>query len=192
MTNFGQGSAAFRPPGFRFSPKCHPGISIALWGGTARLLRQFGAYETHFEFKREAAMREIIRPETLWREVIPIGSFLLVVLIIFLIALFADREDIADASSAVQWTMGFVGAIVSIVATFGLFWRALNGDPLEAQFGFVLSLLAGLLLVGVHWSLAIALGVIGVALIAREIWGRRLGGASTSAPAYSSADRTMP
>jgi hypothetical protein len=138
-------------------------------------------------------MREIIRPEALWREVIPIGIFLLVVLIIFLIALFADREDIADASSAVQWTMGFVGAIVSIIATFGLFWRALNGDPLEAQFGFVLSLLAGLLLVGVHWSLAIALGVIGVALIAREIWGRRLGGTSTSAPAYStSADRTMP
>jgi hypothetical protein len=75
------------------------------------------------------------------------------------------------------------GRWVSVVATFGLFWRALNGEPLEMQFGFVLALLAGLLLVGVHWSLAIALGIIGVALIAREVWSRYWpSGSSAAAP----------
>src|SRR5690242_10241266 len=120
-------------------------------------------------------MREIVRPETLYREVIPIAVFTLVVAIIFIIALLTTRENLADASAAVQWTMAFVGAVVSIIATFGLFWRALNGAPLDMQFGFVLALLAGLLLVGVHWSLAIAMGIIGVALIVRELWSRRWG-----------------
>jgi hypothetical protein len=127
-------------------------------------------------------MREIVRPETLWREVIPIAAFTLIIAIIFLIAL-VNGPDLAAASAAVQWTMAFVGALVSVVATFGLFWRALNGEPLEMQFGFVLALLAGLLLVGVHWSLAIALGIIGVALIAREVWSRYWpSGSSAAAP----------
>jgi membrane protease YdiL (CAAX protease family) len=115
-------------------------------------------------------MRDIFRPEALWREVIPIGIFALIVLFIFLIAFF-NTEDLAGAQGALLWTMNAVGALLAVLATFGLFWRALQGDPLELQFGFVLALLAGLLLVNVHWSLAIALGVIGVSLIAREIWG---------------------
>jgi hypothetical protein len=141
--------------------------------------------------EREAAMamREVIRPETLYREVIPIAVFTLIVAIIFLIALFANRDNLADASAAVQWTMAFVGAVVSVIATFGLFWRALNGASLDMQFGFVLALLAGLLLVGVHWSLAIALGLIGVALIARELWSRRWGDTASS---YRTADSPLP
>ena len=136
-------------------------------------------------------MREIIRPETMWREVIPIAIFTLIIAMIFIIALVVDRDDLADANAAVQWTMAFVGAIVSIVATFGLFWRALNGAAIDVQFGYVLALLAGLLLVGVHWSLAIALGIIGVALIVRELWTRR--SAEPAATSYSTApDRTIP
>ncbi|MEX0612385.1 MAG: hypothetical protein WD738_08075 [Pirellulales bacterium] len=116
-------------------------------------------------------MREIIRPEVLWREVLPLAVFALIIAVVFLIAFF-NYEDLAEADLAVAWTVRLVGALVAVVATFGLFWRALNGEPLEQQFGFVLALLAGLLLMGVHWSLAIALGLIGVALIAREIWSR--------------------
>jgi membrane protease YdiL (CAAX protease family) len=119
-------------------------------------------------------MREIFRPETLWREVIPIGIFALVVFIIFLLAFF-NTEDLAGAQGALIWTMNAVGALLAVLATFGLFWRALHGDPLDLQFGFVLALLAGLLLVNVHWSLAIALGIIGVSLIVREIWFGRSG-----------------
>jgi len=115
-------------------------------------------------------MREIIRRETLWRDVIPLAIFAGVVALIFLIAILVDTEDLNDADIAVSWTMRLLGALVAVVATFGLFWRALNGEPLDRQFGFVLALLAGLLLIGVHWSLAIALGLIGVALIGREIW----------------------
>ena len=115
-------------------------------------------------------MRDIFRPEALRREVIPIGIFALIVLIIFLIAFF-NREDLAGAQGALLWTMNAVGVLLAVLATFGLFWRALQGDPLDLQFGFVLALLAGLLLVNVHWSLAIALGLIGVSLIAREVWG---------------------
>jgi hypothetical protein len=122
-------------------------------------------------------MREIIRQETLWRDVVPLAAFAGVVLVVFLIGMMNTTENLGDAEVAVSWTMRLVGALVALVATFGLFWRALNGEPLQLQFGFVLALLAGLLLIGVHWSLAMALGLIGVALIAREIWVGYFGGA---------------
>jgi hypothetical protein len=137
-------------------------------------------------------MREIFRPETLWREVIPLAIFALVVLFIFLLAFF-NREDLVDADMAVGWTRQAVGGLIAVVATFGLFWRALHGDPLDSQFGFVLALLAGLLLVNVHWSLAIALGIIGVALIAREIWLRNVPSARTSDVGFAAqTDRQLP
>ena len=131
-------------------------------------------------------MREIFRPETLWREVIPIGIFAVAVLIIFLLAFF-NTEDLPGAQDALVWTMNAVGALLAVLATFGLFWRALHGDPLDLQFGFVLALLAGLLLVNVHWSLAIALGIIGVSLIVREIWLGRSGRGNSPPP-----DRPLP
>jgi hypothetical protein len=121
---------------------------------------------------KERAMREIIRQDVLWREVIPLATFAVIVAIVFMLAIFSGAEDLADADYAMSWTVRLVGALVAVVATFGLFWRAMNGAPLELQFGFVLALLAGLLLLGIHWSLAIALGVIGVALIVREVYSR--------------------
>jgi hypothetical protein len=138
-------------------------------------------------------MREIIRPETLWRDVIPLAIFAGIAALIFLIAILNTTEDLTDADIAVSWTMRLLGALVSIVATFGLFWRALNGEPLDRQFGFVLALLGGLLLMGVHWSLAIALGLIGVALIGREIWSGLYRGAGPPDPNYpTTTSRTDP
>jgi hypothetical protein len=138
-------------------------------------------------------MREIIRPDVLWREVIPLAVFALIIFVVFLIALNSDSDDLNEADMALTWTVRVVGALVAVVATFGLFWRALNGAPLELQFGFVLALLAGLLLLGVHWSLAIALGAIGVALIVREIWGRHYATPGTTDAGYSArADRPLP
>jgi hypothetical protein len=137
-------------------------------------------------------MREIIRPETLWREVIPIGAFAVLVLILLVIAATNNNEDLNDGSIAISWTMHVVGAVIALLAAFGLFWRALNGEPLELQFGFVLALLAGLLLIDVHWSLAIALAVIGVALIARELWGGRLSRARTGDIGYTPPADPLP
>jgi hypothetical protein len=121
-------------------------------------------------------MREIIRQDVLWREVIPLAAFALVIAVVFMIAAMSGGDDLADVDLAMSWTVRLVGGLVAVVATFGLFWRALNGASLEMQFGFVLALLAGLLLMGIHWSLAIALGVIGVALIVREVLTRYYGG----------------
>ena len=128
-------------------------------------------------------MRDIFQPDALRREVIPLAVFALIVLVIFIIA--STFQNVAEAEFAVNWTMRAMGGLIAIVATFGLFWRALNGEPLELQFGFVLALLAGLLLVNVHWSLAIALGSIGVALIVREIWLRYVPSSGASSSGYS-------
>jgi hypothetical protein len=114
-------------------------------------------------------MREIFRPEAVWREVIPLVVFAGVVIILYLIALMIDSADLQRADNATVWTMRIVGALIATVAAFGLFWRCLHGDPLDLQFGFVLALLAGLLLVQVHWSLAMALGAIGVTMVVKEL-----------------------
>jgi hypothetical protein len=139
-------------------------------------------------------MREIIRPETLWRDVVPLAVFALIVLAVFLIAMMNSTENLNDADVAIAWTMRLVGALIAVVAVFGLFWRALNGEPLDLQFGFVLALLAGLLLIGVHWSLAIALGVIGVALIVRELWTGNYRRARSADVGYTTSppDRPLP
>jgi hypothetical protein len=138
-------------------------------------------------------MREIIRQDVLWREVLPLAAFALIVALVFMIAMFSGGEDLADADYALTWTVRLVGALVAVVATFGLFWRAMNGASLELQFGFVLALLAGLLLLGIHWSLAIALGAIGVALIVREAYSRFfVGSRRTDADYPAPMDRPMP
>jgi hypothetical protein len=140
-------------------------------------------------------MRQIFRPEALWREVIPIAIFALVVLLIFIIVRVSinDVTDTTRTEFAWSWTMRAIGGLIAVVAAFGLFWRALNSDALELQFSFVLALLAGLLLVNVHWSLSIALGIIGVALIIREIWGGRSMAGRTADVGYTSpTDRPLP
>jgi hypothetical protein len=67
---------------------------------------------------------------------------------------------------------------------------------LDLQFSYVLALLAGLLLIDVHWSLAIALGLIGVALILREIWSGGYLRRRTADAGYTTtpgpADRPLP
>src|SRR5688572_14193257 len=128
-------------------------------------------------------MREIMRRDVLWNEVLPLVVFLAVVLLIFGIALGND-EDLPEMNMAVAWTMRFIGALMAILAAFGLFWRVVQGEGLERQFGFVMLLLAGLLLVDVHWSLAIALGAIGVGLIVRAIMLRDYSAASGTATDY--------
>jgi hypothetical protein len=143
---------------------------------------------------KELIMREIIRPELLWREVIPLAVAAGVVLLVFLIALgtIDTADDMNEAAYAVDWTRQVMGALIAIVAAFGLFWRALNGEPLELQFGYVLALLAGLLLLSPHWSLAIALAAIGVALVIRSIWGRYYPVARADVDHPTAVDRPIP
>lgn len=141
-------------------------------------------------------MREIIRPETVWRDLVPIAVFAGVALVLFLIAMMSSTEDLGETEVAIFWTMRLIGAVIAVIAAFGLFWRAMNGEPLDLQFGYVLALLAGLLLINVHWSLAIALGLIGVALIVREIWTGKYGRSRAADVEYGStsvpADRPLP
>ena len=136
-------------------------------------------------------MREIIRREVLTGELIPLAVFAGVVALVFILALI-NADGLGGASNAVGWTMQLVGALIAMVSAFGLFWRALNGQPLELQFGFVLALLAGLLLVYIHWSLAIALAAIGIALIVRQLLAGRAYPGAPASDGDDTADRPIP
>src|SRR5437879_3938732 len=70
--------------------------------GSIAAVQEALACHNQFEFRR-LVMREIFRPETLWREVIPLAIFALVVLVIFIIA--ATFRNAAEAEFAVSWTM---------------------------------------------------------------------------------------
>ena len=89
------------------------------------------------------------------RQRVPFVVFAIFVVIVSIVAI--NIGDLPKAQTALQWTMGVIGGLFAILSTFGLFFRAVKGEPLERQFAFVLTLLAGLLLVEIHWALAVVL-----------------------------------
>lgn len=80
--------------------------------------------------------------------------------------------DLAVNEAAMNWTLKACGSLMAACAAFALLLRGLVSETLERQLGLVLPLLGGVLLVATHWSVALALGAISVALIARECCGR--------------------
>jgi len=120
---------------------------------------------------------------------------MLIFVVIVVIVLFAvvransDRPtSIVENEAALNWTLRAVGALMAATAAFALLLRGLASETLERQFGLVMPLLGGMLLYSTHWSLALALGAVGVALIARKSMGRQPSEA-TSAEAAAAADR---
>lgn len=97
--------------------------------------------------------------------------FLVLVLVVFAIVRSnsSDRpgEMIAN-EAALNWTQRAVGVLIAAIAAFALLLRAVASETLDRQFGFVLPLLGGMLLVTSHWSIALAFGAIGMSLLAKE------------------------
>jgi hypothetical protein len=61
--------------------------------------------------------------------------------------------------------------MIAAATTFALLLRALMGDPPARQLSLVFPFLGGLLLVSAHWSMALALAAVGIALVAGECFG---------------------
>jgi hypothetical protein len=99
--------------------------------------------------------------------------FVVVVLMIFAFVLTRSHrpQDVLADEAALMWTQRAVGGLVAAVAAFALLLRGLAGETLGRQLGLVLPLLGGLLLAGAHWSVALAMGAVCVALLGKGWFG---------------------
>lgn len=103
------------------------------------------------------------------RFVLPLAA--LVVFLFFLIAINGDRpQNMIVFEAALGWVTRAVGGLVAAVAAILLLLRGTARASLDEQFGLVLPLLGGMLLASGTWSIGLALGAIGVALIARSVY----------------------
>ena len=102
----------------------------------------------------------------------------IVVLIAFGITLFAtivtavtldDPQSIIYGEFVMRWIPQAVGVFIASIAALGLLLKCLSGANLEQLSPFVLPLLAGLLLMSVHWTLAISVGLIAFAIVVKHI-----------------------
>jgi hypothetical protein len=111
------------------------------------------------------------------RGVLIILAVAVVALIAFLIVrTSSDRpDDILRTETALTWTTRAAGGLVAAVAAFALLVRALDGAPAEQLVGLVLPLLGGAILSSGHWSAALGLGAVAVALVAGRWGGRPIG-----------------
>ena len=86
-------------------------------------------------------------------------AFAVVLIVLLVVALsLDDAEDIAHAEFALRWISRGIGLFIATVAAVALLAGSLSALPLGRLLTFVLPLLGGMLLVEVHWALALALG----------------------------------
>lgn len=124
------------------------------------------------------------------RLIIPLAG--LVVFLFFLIVINGDRpQNMIALEAALGWVTRAVGGLVAAIAAIMLLFRGTARASLDEQFGLVLPLLGGMLLASGTWSIGLALGAIGVALIARSVH-LRPDATADDAPAVRQTGSTAP
>ncbi len=119
------------------------------------------------------------KPEAWFKAVAtPDIAVIIVVLIAFAIGLLTaigyittlhGPNYMVEAEFSLAWITRAIGVFIATVASLGLLLKSLGGESLDRLVSLTLPLLAGLLLNQAHWPIAIALGVIAVAVVVREI-----------------------
>lgn len=71
--------------------------------------------------------------------------------------------------AAAHLTFVTVGGFISLIAAVELVLRAVRGEPALGLIPWIVVLLAGILMVSLHWGIAISLAGIGIALTVRDI-----------------------
>lgn len=84
-------------------------------------------------------------------------------------ARFGEVRHTVHAEFALTWITRAMGVFIAAVAALALLVESLEGKPAERIFRLVFPLLAGLLLIEKHWSLAVALGAMALGFVVKEI-----------------------
>lgn len=109
-------------------------------------------------------------------------TFLILVAVFFGLSLLACTVSLGnhwpgrvDVNFAVSFTILAVGGLMALVSLFVLVKRGLNSQSLDQSLPLLITLLGGILLYQVNWGVALALGLIGTAIVLTQRWGRRTG-----------------
>jgi hypothetical protein len=105
----------------------------------------------------------------------------LIVVLLFAITLFVAiiaaitvrGPDVMILQALASWVVQVLGGFIALVAGLGLLLAGLSGGSLHRLLALLPALLAGLLLMQVHWAVALALG--GIAITHLVITGLAVG-----------------
>ena len=111
-----------------------------------------------------------------------IALLILVLVLLVCAAQFDTNADREEAEFALDWITRAVGSFIATVAAVALLIAALVGARLPQHFAFVPALLAGLLLVEIHWALALSLGALPLVFLLRRGPVERIALGRSSAP----------
>ena len=89
--------------------------------------------------------------------------FLVTLLTALISAVNLDESDAMYAQFFTDWVVHILGAFLAVTAGLSLLLLGVSGSGPERSIALLPALLGGLLLMEVHWSLALALGAIATA-----------------------------
>lgn len=106
----------------------------------------------------------------------PVGLIAGVIIAVFLVYLVMDAtyntnrpENIARTQVNIELTQRTAGSLIALIAAVALLLQALKGEKPTNALSLTIALFAGLLIVRVHWSLALALAALIIAMLMRGI-----------------------
>jgi hypothetical protein len=107
--------------------------------------------------------------------VILLIAFVIVLLVAILVAVniqvdrYPSQQKIVIYEFAFTWVVRVGGAFIAGLAALLMLGRAINDAPLIKVFALILPFFAGLLLIEIHWSVALSLGAIGLAFVVKTV-----------------------
>lgn len=102
-----------------------------------------------------------------------VPAVVVVLLFLFVLMNSTNPTDMPGNEYALNWTQRAVGGIVAATAAIGMLLFAAANQSANRSLALVLPLLGGMLLVAPHWSIALAIGLVGAAMVAKSIFDGR-------------------
>jgi hypothetical protein len=96
--------------------------------------------------------------------------FVLMILIVFVQSSSSRHgEHMPQIQTSIHMLMSAIGVFISGGAALAMFLKCIGGASLEQQSPWLFPMFSGLLLLHVHWSLSIPLGLIAVGFVGRRV-----------------------
>jgi hypothetical protein len=101
---------------------------------------------------------------------IPVMVVFVVLSVILVISALSTRSvNFAESQLKITFLTSTLGGLIALMSAVLLLFRAASGQDFTRLLPLTLPLLAGVLIVSFHWTVAVTLGVLGLALLVRDM-----------------------
>jgi len=98
-------------------------------------------------------------------------AFCVLSLILIVMLTMAHTAETARRQASIMMLGTNLGGLIAFLSAALLLFRAAGGASMDALMPLILPLLAGMLMMHYHWSIAVILGALGITLLIRQMTG---------------------